>query len=119
MRYSDYDTKVFTTSDLEKYIKIFEKDIINRQKQLLDYKDRANNRIRWIEECEVSKNYCILGGTMKNGRNKSILLIIRYPDGTQRDIRYSFNKVSEMRKKLQELKTVYSGVDWTKFTEEI
>lgn len=119
MRYADYDTYVSTVTDLEKYKKIFEKNIEDKKKELSDFVDRANKRIRWVEECEANKNYCILGGTMKDGRNKSILLIVRYPDGTQRDERYSFNKISEMREKLQELKTVYNGVDWTKFTEEL
>lgn len=119
MRYADYDTSVSTIADLEKYRKIFEKDIENKQKELSEFVERANKRIKWVEECETNKNYCILGGTIKEGRNKTILLILRYPDGTQRDERYSFNKISEMREKLQELKTDYSGVDWTKFTEEI
>lgn len=56
---------------------------------------------------------------MKDGKNKLILLIIRYPDGTQRDERYSFSKISEMRSKWEELKETHAEVDWSKFCEDI
>ena len=119
MRYVDYDKRVLTNSDLERYKRIFEKDIENKKKELEDFVERAKKRIEWIKECENNKNYSILGRTFKQGRNKEIMLIIRYPDGTQRDERYSFSKISEMRNKLIELEGVYSGVDWSKFEHEI
>ncbi len=34
MRYADYDNKIFTDSDLEKYKRIFEKDIEEKRKNL-------------------------------------------------------------------------------------
>lgn len=119
MRYADYDRIILTDLDLEKYKRIFEKDIKDKKKELEDFVERAKKRIEWIKECENNKNYSILGRTFKQGRNKEILLIIKYPDGTQRDERYSFSKISEMRDKLSELKGVYSGVDWSKFEHEI
>lgn len=119
MKYADYDTQVFKMADLEKYKKYFEEDIKKKQKELSDFVERANKRLEWIAECESNKKYSILGGTMKDGKNKLIMLIIRYSDDTQRDERYLFSKISEMRNKLQELKELHSGADWTKFHEEI
>lgn len=119
MRYADYDSKVFTTLDLERIKKYFEGDIKKNQEELSDFIERAEKRLEWVTECEANKNYSILGRTMKDGKNKLILLIIRYPDGTQRDERYSFSKISEMRSKLEELKETHAEVDWSKFCEDI
>lgn len=119
MRYADYDKSVKSVADLERYKKVFEKDIADKQKELEDFINRANERIKWIEECECNKNYIILGRTFKDGRNKEIMLIVRYPDGSQRDERYSFSKISELRDKMRELEEKYSGVDWSAFDYEI
>ena len=119
MRYSDYDKCISSINDLKKYKKLFENDIADRQKELEEFINRANKRIAWVNECEVKGDYIILGRTFKDGKNKSILLIIRYPDGSQRDERYTFNKISEMRDKMEELKEKYSGVDWSNFEYEI
>ena len=119
MRYADYDNKVLTETDLERYVILFEKDIEDKKKELEAFIDRATERIEWVKECENNKNYCILGRTFKDGRKKEILLIVRYPDGTQRNERYSFDKISEMRDKLSELEDKCTGVDWSKFTHEI
>ena len=48
-----------------------------------------------------------------------IFLIKRYPDQSQRDERYEFNKIADMRKKMLELEEKYSGVDWSKFERYI
>lgn len=119
MRYEDCDNKIMTEEDLERYKKIFEKDIEDKKKELETFVGRAVKRIEWIKESENNKNYCILGRTYKSGRKKEILLIVRYADGTQRDERYSFNKIREMRNKLSELEEKYAGVDWSKFKREI
>lgn len=119
MRYADYDNEILTEKDLDRYIILFEKDIEDKKKELEAFIDRATKRIEWVKECENNKNYCILGRTFKNGRKKEIMLIVRYPDGTQRDERYSFDKISEMRDKLSELEEKYTGVDWAKFEHEI
>ena len=74
MRYADYDNKVLTETDLERYIMIFEKDIEDRKKELEGFIDKANKRIEWAKECENNKNYSILGRTFKDGRKKSCLL---------------------------------------------
>lgn len=119
MIYSDYDKNIYNADDILKYKRMIEKDIAERQKELSEFLDRANSRLKWIENCEKEKKYSILGRTYKNGKNKNILLIIRYENGDQRDERYSYNKISEMRTKLEELKIKYDGVDWSKFTNEI
>ena len=119
MRYADYDNKILTEKDLERCVILFEKDIEDKKKELEAFIDRATERIEWVKECENNKNYCILGRTFKSGRKKEIMLIVRYPDGTQRDERYSFDKISEMRDKLSELEDKYTGVDWSKFEHEI
>lgn len=119
MRYSDYDNSVTTIEDLERYKKYFQEDIAKKEKELSDFIDRGYKRIKWIKECEKNKNYSVVGGTMKDGKCKSILFIIRYPDGTQREERYNFTKIAEMRNKLQELKTKHDGIDWSLFHEEI
>lgn len=119
MRYADYDRKVMTEQDLEKYKQYFEKDIFDKQKELQEFVDRANARLKTIKEYDKNKQFVILGSTHKDGRKKEIMLIIRYPDGTQRDERYSFDKIAELREKLAELKEKYSGIDWSQFYEEI
>lgn len=119
MKYSDYDKRISSEADLEKYKKYFEKDIADKQKELEDFIVRANNRIKWLEECEKNKNYSILGRTYKEGKKKAILLIVRYPDGSQRDEKYLFSKIKELRDKMSELQEKYSGVDWSKFEYEI
>ena len=119
MRYADYDNKILTEKDLDRCIILFEKDIEDKKKELEAFIDRATKKLEWVKECENNKNYCILGGTFKSGRKKEIMLIVRYPDGTQREERYSFDKISEMRDKLSELEDKYTGVDWSKFEHEI
>lgn len=52
-------------------------------------------------------------------RKKEILLIKRYPDQSQRDERYEFDKVADMRKKMLELEDKYSGADWSKFERDV
>ena len=119
MRYADYDNKVLTETDLERYKILFERDIEEKKNELDAFIDRATKRIEWVKECEANKNFCILGRAFKSGKKKEIMLIVRYPDGTQRDERYSFDKISEMRDKLSELEDKYTGVDWSKFEHEI
>ncbi len=120
MRYSDYDKKVFSVKNLIEYKKHFEKDIAEKQKELEEFIDRGVKRINTIKEYESNKEYCILGSTHKlDGKKKEILLILRYPDNTQQDERYVFDKIADMRNKLSELKAKYSGVDWSQFQEEI
>jgi len=119
MRYSDYDKTIYNEEDILNYKRIFEKDIAEKQKELSEFLDRANNRLEWINSCEKDKKYMILGRTCKNGRNKDILLIIRYEDGTQRCERYSYTKISDMKNKLEELKIKHVGVDWSQFVNEI
>ena len=47
-----------------------------------------------------------------------IFLIKRYPDQSQRDERYEFNKIADMRKKMIELEEKYSDSDWSNFVRE-
>lgn len=119
MRYADYDKIVMTEEDLIRYKRQFEKDIADKQKELSEFVDRAHKRLKQLREYEENKQFVIVGGLRRKGREKEILLIIRYPDGTQRDERYSFDKIAELRTKLEELKEKYSGVDWSGFDEEI
>ena len=119
MKYLDYVNKVMSVKDLEKYQKFFEEDIINKQQELLDFIEQSKERIKTLEEYEMNKQYSVLGHTDRDGRNKYILLIIRYVDKTQRDERYTFSNIKDLRVKLKELKEKYSGVDWSGFTEEI
>lgn len=117
MKYSDYDKRVMTNDDLRKLKLLFEQDIINKQSELEAFIDRAEKRIAWINQCEIEKKYTVLGNCYKEGRNKNILLIIRYEDGSQRDERYFFTKISDVREKVKELKSKYSGVDWSDFRD--
>lgn len=118
MEYSDFDRRIMTQNDLEHYKKIFEKDIQDRRQKLDSFIQRGIERLEWIQTCEKNKEYRIFGGMHKHGRQKEILCIVRYPDGTQRDERYSFSKISDAREKLKELRDKYSDVDWSAFTEE-
>ncbi|WP_395548802.1 MULTISPECIES: hypothetical protein [unclassified Lacrimispora] len=119
LRYSDYDKSIYYEKDVIEHKRLFEKDIADRQKELSEFLDRANIRVEWINKCEQEKRYSISGRTYRDGKNKNILLLIRYEDGSLRQERYSYVKISDMRSKLDTLKSKYCGVDWSKFTDEI
>jgi hypothetical protein len=119
MKYADYDKKIINEEDILKYKYLFEEEIEDKKRELAEFIDRANERVKLIKEWEENKKFSILGHLGKNGRDKEIMLIIRYNDGTQRDERYTFNKISDARVRLAELKEKYTGVDWSKFEEEI
>lgn len=119
MFYEEYIKYIFSDGDIERYHRIILEDINKRQVALENFLIEANKRLENFKKLELEKKYCVVGRTYREGKNKCILLIIRYPDGTQRDERYSFSLISDMRKKLSELREKYSGVDWSGFTEEI
>ncbi|WP_313584607.1 hypothetical protein [Lacrimispora sp.] len=118
MRYSDYDKSIYYENDVIEHRRLFEKDIADRQKELSEFLDRANTRVEWIYNCEQEKRYSVSGRTYKDGKNKNILLLIRYEDGSVRQERYSYGKISEMKNELKKLKAKYD-VDWSNFTNEI
>lgn len=119
MNYKQYDKYVYTKNDLEKYLERFNKDIEQQKQEIIEFEKRAKERIALINNWEQQKNFIILGRTYKDGKKKGILLIRRYPDQSQRDERYEFDKIVDMRKKMLELEEKYSGVDWSKFESEI
>ena len=119
MNYKSYEECVFTQKDLDRYMKEFYKDIEKQKQQILEYEKRAKERINLIDNWEHQKNFIILGSTYKNGKKKVIFLIKRYPDQSQRDERYEFNKIADMRKKMIELEEKYSDSDWSNFVREI
>jgi hypothetical protein len=119
MRYADYDRMVYSEEDILKYKNLFEKEIVDKQKELSEFLNRANERVKCIKEWEENKRYKILGSTYRTGKEKRILLIIRYEDGTQKDERYKFDRIGDLRSKLLQLKEIHSGVDWNMFREEI
>lgn len=119
MRFADYDKMVSTQSELQKYKTYFEEYISRKQKELEEFLERGNKRLKNIEQWEKEKAYKILGSLHKDGKKKEVMLIIRYPDGTQKVERYKFDKISDARAKLKELREIRSGVDWSAFEEEI
>lgn len=119
MNYKLYDRYVFTQKDLDGYMKDFYKDIEERKQQILEFEKRAKERIALIDNWEKQKNFIILGRTYKQGKTKGILLIKRYPDQSQVDKRYEFDKIADMRKKMLELEDKYSGVDWSRFERDV
>lgn len=119
MNYEQYDRYVFTQKNLDKYLEEFNKDIERQKQEIIEFEKRAKERINLIDNWEHQKNFIILGRTYKCGKKKRILLIKRYPDQTQRDERYEFDKVADIRKKMLELEDKYSGADWSKFEREI
>lgn len=119
MNYKSYESCVFTQKDLDCFVKKFYKDIEEQKQQILEFEKRAKERIILINNWEQQKNFIILGRTYKKGKKKGILLIKRYPDQSQRDERYEFDKNTDMRKKLLELEEKYSGVDWSKFERDV
>lgn len=119
MNYKQYDRYVYTKKDLDKYLEIFNKDIEQQKREIIEFEKRAKDRIALIDNWEQQKNFIILGRTYKSGKKKGILLIKRYPDQSQRDEIYEFDKVADMRKKILELEDKYSGVDWSKFERDI
>ena len=118
MNYKQYDRYVFTQKNLDRYLEEFNKDIDEQKQQILEFEKRAKERITLVNNWEQQKNFIILGRTYKNGKKKVILLIKRYPDQSQRDERYEFDKVADMRKKMLELEEKYSCADWSKFEKE-
>lgn len=119
MNYKQYDKYVYTKNDLEKYLEKFNQDIEQQKLEIIEFEKRAKERIALINNWEQQKNFIILGRTYKRGKKKCILLIKRYPDQSQRDERYEFDKVADMRKKMLELEDKYSGVDWSKFERDV
>ena len=119
MNYEQYDRYVFTQKNLDKYLEEFNKDIERQKQEIIEFEKRAKERINLIDNWEQQKNFIILGRTYKNGKKKVILLIKRYPDQSQRDERYEFNKIADMRKKMIELEEKYSDSDWSNFVRVI
>lgn len=119
MNYEQYDRYVYTKSDLDKYLEKFNQHIEQQKQEIIEFEKRAKERIALIDNWEQQKNFIILGRTYKSGKKKGILLIKRYPDQSQRDEKYEFDKVADMKKKMLELEDKYSGVDWSKFEKEI
>ena len=119
MNYEQYDRYVYTKKDLDKYLEIFNKDIEQQKHEIIEFEKRAKDRITLIDNWEKQKNFIILGNTYKDGKKKCILLIKRYPDQSQKDEKYEFDKIVDMRKKMLELEEKYSGVDWSKFERDI
>ena len=119
MNYEQYDRYVYTKSDLDKYLEKFNRDIEQQKQEIIEFEKRAKERIALIDNWEQQKNFIILGRTYKHGKKKGILLIKRYPDQSQRDERYEFDKIADMRKKMLELEDKYSCVDWSKCIKEI
>ena len=119
MNYEQYDRYVFTQKNLDKYLEEFNKDIERQKQEIIEFEKRAKERINLIDNWEHQNNFIILGSTYKNGKKNVILLIKRYPDQSQRDERYEFNKIADMRKKMIELEEKYSDSDWSNFVREI
>lgn len=123
MTYANYDSMIMSEDDIEKYKQLFEADIEEtikrKRKELADFIERAEKRVSYINEHMLNKDYRILGRTYKEGNKKCILFIIQFPSGLQISERYESNYVSDIRKKLSELKQKYCDVDWSRFEEEI
>lgn len=117
--YNEYDKYVFTLHDLSVYKKQFYEEIEMQKKEILKFEKRAKERIILVDSWERQKNFVILGSTYKDGRKKCIMLIKRYPDQSQRDERYEFDKIADMRKQMAYLEEEYSGADWSRFKKEI
>lgn len=116
MNYSYYDNRIYKEEDLRKMVA----ELNKRHNAAIEaFITRGKERIRRIKEYEENKDYKILGSTYRDKQKKCILLIVRYPDGSQRDERYEFSKIAEMRKALAALREKYKGVDWSHFHEDI
>lgn len=119
MDFLQYVNRINTQEDYEKHMASFNNEIERQKSKLLEFSEQALKRLEKIKSWEENLEYRILGGIHKDGRVKTIVLIIRYPDGTQRDEKYSFNKIAELRDKLLELKEKYNCEDWSNFREDI
>lgn len=116
MNYSYYDNRIYKEEDLRKMVA----ELSKRHNAAIEaFITRGKERIRRIKEYEENKDYKILGSTYRDKQKKCILLIVRYPDGSQRDERYEFSKIAEMRKALAVLREKYKEVDWSQFHEDI
>lgn len=116
MDYSYYDNYIYKEEDLRKMVAELNKE---HNAAIEAFITRGKERIQRIKEYEEKKEYKILGSTYRDKQEKCILLIVRYPDGSQRDERYEFSKIAEMRKTLAALREKHKGVDWSHFHEDI
>jgi superfamily II DNA or RNA helicase len=115
-----YDVKTIDTRDsLDQYINFHEAEIKKEKERLEMFKVKAEERLKEIDEYENNKQYVILGHTHKDGREKGIMFIMRFPNGAQRTKRYYYESIVDMRSKLAELREIHNGVDWSEFKEEI
>jgi len=127
MNYLEYVNSVFSSEDISHYEKIIDDDIKIQYEQLAKRKAefmlKSNERVNKINEYKCNKQYVIMGETFskvisKDKRKKSIFIIFRYPDGTQKYKYYDFDSIDEMRAKLSELKNTHQ-VEWVNFNEKI
>ena len=127
MNYLEYVNSVFSSDDISHYEKIIDDDIKIQYEQLAKRKAefmlKSKDRVNKIDEYKRHKQYVIMGETFykvisKDKRKKSIFIIFRYPDGTQKYKYYDFDSIEEMREKLSELKNAHQ-VEWVNFKEKI
>ena len=118
MNLKEYEKSLFNDEDLERVVKAAEREVEERIKEIKRFKEQGEKRIQQVREWEDANNFIILGSIHKDGREKELLFIKRYPDYSQRDYRYRSNKISEVKKVLDKLKEKYSKVDWSNFREE-
>jgi len=109
----------YITKKIWIHILIFPELYKGKKEDLDKFIIRGKERIIEVAKKEENNQYAIFGRTYKDGRKKSILLIIRYADGSQRDERYSYLKIADLCNKMSELKDKHKNVDWSEFEEEI
>lgn len=110
---------IFSEEDKDRIIRSLYNEIEIIKREIKEVEEKAKKRLEDVDDFLKNNKFRILGRTCKNGKEKEILLILRFCDGTQIDYRYKFLKIADMRNKLQELKEKYSDVSWEDFEEEI
>lgn len=117
--FNSYLDKICTEQDLNVHVDAFQKEIQRQQQNLQLFIVKARERLNKVSEYEQLKQYKVMGGVYRVGKQKGIVLIIRYPDGTQKTERYYFDKIADLRVKLAELRSIHSDVDWSGFDEKL
>ena len=106
----------FTYEQRKQNSEAFDREIEELKKQKVLYQTKAAFHIENVKKWDENGEYKVLGHLYKNKREKTLLCIIRYPDETQRDLRYTSTSIMELRSKYKELRKELKG-DWSEFDE--
>ena len=108
--------RIFDEEDAAQIIKEYKQEVEKIESYIKLLQEESKQRILTVNRYMDNSDYQVLGRVLKHGKEKFILLTLRFPDGTQRDYRFYFNTIKEVRIKLSKLKNTLKG-DWSQFED--